>query len=167
MIVITIEEDGKKYRFKVPKDLVKYQRRLTLFTAMRTPLITRDPTTGKWLYRVRGCNLCGACCIAKEPIPGYMKIFGVKKMEGKTVCRFLEKQIWAEVPKDAPVDPSAPKHRTLGSPLKERKNAEVYVCTNPWKPFGCCSGPICTAENRACAPKECTILYAEIPKINL
>ena len=156
MINIKIDDDGKIREYNIPDDKLKYKY-LKLFIG-KTPILVRQPN-GRYLQRIKGCNYCGACCIVDKNYK-----LGVKEMEGEIVCKHLEKIKIAKLSDDAPVDPETSPESSLGSHLKERNDAEVYICTNPLSPFGCSAGPMCT-NGKECCPDECTIKYSELMEI--
>lgn len=157
MIKLTIEEDGDTYVYEISNKYIECNRQLTLFSA-RSPLLIRN-ATGEWLYKIGNCNYCGKCCIIgdrMEDISEQKKRFGVKEMDGKIVCKYLEKKKFRYFDEDVPTDSKAPETRTLGSPLKSKNNAELYMCMSARSPFGCCIGPLNIDKD------YCTCLYAKL-----
>jgi len=158
MIKLTIEENEIIREFKIPRELVEV-RELRLLLS-KSPILIRN-MKGEWLYKARNCNYCGMCCVLGnevEDLSEQMIKFGYKEMEDRIVCKYLEKVRFVEFDEDIPMDENASEHRTLGSPLKSKKNAEVFLCRNARVPFACSSGPV---EN--INVNYCTLVYSKLP----
>jgi len=85
MVKLTIEDNGKEYKYTIPNRYLEYHKEIRIFSN-KTPFLMRN-ANGKWYVRYQDCNYCGLCCIKDKN----NKHFETKELDGKTVCKWLIK----------------------------------------------------------------------------